>query len=306
MNLVLFFIASLFIFGCANKEDVSNDGADYTETAQQIGDVMASIDEMGKSGGSIALNDKSTDKIFARLAPDNSGELTKKNLVTLLQPQAQAITCSGSGFGTCSSNTLTRIFPTDCTVGSAKFNGSIAFAWGGTSSSCIMQAANDYITRAPNFNVTGRRDAVLTVSNVGTFGQKLTWVSGSGSTRVMSLTSDGINRKFITSAGKTLFNHTTQIATGVSTALTVTGTDRTSRVISGGVLTVTDNQANTTCSFSPIAVTWGPSCNCPVSGTWNGTCSTGTNSKLVLTGCGTGTYTDGTNTSNVILDRCGT
>lgn len=309
MKLVLFLSMILFIFGCANKTSTA-DGADFTETAQQIGDVMASIDEMGTSSGSIASTDKSTERIFARLAPNNSGELTKKNIVKLFQPEAQATTCTGLGFGTCgtpTANTIARTFPTDCTVGSAKFNGSVTLAWSGASAaSCVMQASNDYITRSPNFNVTGRRNAVLSVSNVGTYGQKLTWVSGSGTTRVVALTSDGINRKFITSAGITLFNHTTQIVTGPSTQLTVTGTTRASRVINGGVLTVTDNQANTTCSFTPVSVTWGPSCNCPVSGTWNGSCSTGTSSKLVLTGCGTGTYTDGTNVSSVTLDRCGT
>lgn len=305
MKLILFFTASLFIFGCA-KKDSTDTTTDSGETAQQIGDVMASMDEMGGSTGTLAYNDKSAERIFARLSPDNSGELTKKNLVKIFQPEAQATTCSGAGFGSCgapTANTIIRTF-NGCTVANTiTFAGTVTLTWNVGSSACNMQTVNvDYVTRAPSFTVTGRRSATLSVSTVGTFGQKLAWTSGVGANKVFAFTSDGINRKFTNSSGAVLFNHTTQ----VTSAMTVTGTTRTSRVINGGLLKVTNNNTSIACDFNPVAVTWGASCNCPVSGTWNGACSSGINPKLVLTGCGTGTYTEGSETSTVTFDRCGT
>ena len=96
--------------------------------------------------------------------------------------------------------------------------------------------------------------------------------------------------------------------TTVTQPITITGEMRSGRVMTGGSLQVKNNITSVTCSYSPTNVTWAPgtTCNCPTQGTWQGTCSDNKTSTLVLTGCGTGNYTEGTQTDPVTFDRCGT
>lgn len=297
----LFLCLSLLILssGCKkNAEDTA--AADVQETAQQVGDVMASVDESGGNSGSIASFDgRSVENTFERFAP---GTYDHKSVASLIVPEAQAAACTATNnFSSCSSNVITRTFG-GCTVGSATFNGTVTLTWGGASTGCVMSAANDHVTRVPNFTVTGRRSATLTVTKTGTIGQRVTWTSGSGGSRVMSFTNDGINRRFSLS-GTTLFDQTTS----VTSAITVTGTSRTSRVMSGGTLQVVNNLTSVTCSFSPTNVTWaGGTCNCPTSGSWSGTCTDGKSVTLDINGCGTANYTEGSTTTSVSFDRCGT
>lgn len=300
---IILCLSILLTFGCAKKDATAE--LDMAETAQQIGDVMASIDEAGGSSGTIANLEKSAEKTFARYSPNTSNKLNKATLVSqIIQPEANATACTGFGFAGCTTGTITRTFG-GCTVGEATFTGTVVLSWTGTGAgSCtLVTANNDYLTRVPNFSVTGRRGAaVLAVTKTGTYGQKLALASISGGgTKTFSLTSDGINRKF-TLSGTTLFNQTTTIPSAIS----VIGTARSSRVLSGGSLRVTNDMTAVTCDYIPSAVTWTASCNCPTSGTWNGSCSSGSTSVLTMTGCGTGTYTEGSTTTTVALDRCGT
>lgn len=299
MKLSLIFIFIITLIGCAGNKS-ETDGSETGETAQQVGDVMASVDEVGGSSGAISSLEKSVRKTFARYAP---GEIEERRLAHIFIPEAQATSCSTSpsGFGSCSGTSITRNF-SSCTIGSAVFTGSVLLTWSGTGvTTCGLNQTTNVITRVPSFTVAGRRSATLTVSKSGTVGQWLTWQSGT-TTKVFTYNSDGIQRKFTTSTS-TLFDHTTR----VTSPITVTGQLRSGRVMSGGALEVKNNVTNVTCSFVPSNVTWGDNaCNCPNQGTWQGTCSDSKSVSLVISGCGTGTYTEGTETSSVTFDRCGT
>lgn len=299
---ILFLMTSMLFFGC-KKADVAAT-ADIQETAQQVGDVMASIDESGGSSGSIAsMKDiqkmqNSVKNSFDRFAPN---ELNENMVAKLFLPEANATSCAGAGFATCSGRSIVRSFA-GCTVGSAVFSGDVTLTWSIAGTNCSMGAtAGARIERIPNFTVTGRRGATLAVSKTGTFGQRIEMVTP-GATSVVKFSNDGINRTF-TAASTVLFNQTT----ATSGDITVTGTSRASRVMSGGSLNVTNNLTSVVCNYVPTNVTWaGGTCNCPTSGSWAGTCSDGKTTTLDITGCGTANYSEGSVTEAVTFDRCGT
>lgn len=290
--------------GCFGGADVSDvPDATLEETAQPIGDVVASIDEVGGSTGAIASRDlpsgegRAADFLFARREPRD-----RFRLDSFLVPSAEATSCAlAATFGTCSAHTLTRTFG-GCTVGGARFSGTVAFDWShlAASSTCDIAVSGDSVSRKPNFSVTGRHGAVLTVSTTGTDGQVLALTSGAGMNRVFSVSSDGIRRLF-TVSGATLFDFTTE----TTSDLALTGSNRGSRVLSGGTLRVTNNSTGVTCDYVPSGVAWTTNCNCPTTGSWGGTCSDGTNVTLQHTGCGAAVFTKGATTIDLRLDRCG-
>ncbi|NDG84522.1 MAG: hypothetical protein EBX52_05705 [Proteobacteria bacterium] len=279
------------LLACSKKVD-SGDADDISETAQQVGDVVASIDETGRSTGSIAMNERGLDRTFARMG---YGPGFYESLI----PDAYAQNCDGSSFSTCSGNGVTRNF-SGCTVGSATFSGTVTLTWGGGSSNCVLSAISDTLTRVPNFTVAGRRGATLSVTKSGSTGQRLTWNSGSGVNKVFSFTNDGIRRVFTAPSGSVLFDLTTT----TQSPITVTGVARANRNMNGGTLRVTNNVSGVTCDFSPSSVSWSAGCNCPTTGSWSATCSDGKTSVLTHTGCGTANFTLGSNSSAVTLDRC--
>lgn len=299
---ILFLITSMMLFGC-KKAEVLTSAADIQETAQQIGDVMASVDESGGSTGSIAsMKDaermqNSVRQSFIRFAPN---DINEKMIAKLFLPQAQAASCSGAGFASCSSRQIIRSYG-GCTVGSAVFSGDVTLTWSNGGALCNMGAAGSRIDRVPNFTVTGRRGASLAVSKTGTIGERIELVTAAGANSVVKFSNDGINRVF--SIGSTiLFNQ----STATSGDITVTGTMRTSRVMSGGSLNVTNNLTSVVCNYVPTNVTWAiSSCNCPTSGSWSGSCSNGKTTTLDITGCGTANYTEGSDVEVVTFDRCG-
>lgn len=91
-------------------------GVDIEETAQQVGDVMASIDEAGGSSGTISYNDKSLE----RLAPKSFLEFLEEKTI----PSALAATCASNTFGSCSSSQKVRNFD-GRTIGLASFQGTV-------------------------------------------------------------------------------------------------------------------------------------------------------------------------------------
>jgi hypothetical protein len=283
-------LAALSGGSCGKKDDESS-STDIQETGQQVGDVMASIDESGGGSGSYALLEDSARRTYARLAP---GELRAP---WSLVPEAQAATCGISTFSGCVSNVNTRTFG-GCTIGAATFNGTVTltFSDAATDNTCLLTANGHSITRDPNFTVTGRRGATLTVAKTGTNGQKIERASAG----VFSFTNDGIRRYFTTGGGSTLFDFTTQ----TTSAITVTGASRSGRTLSGGTLRVTNNLTNTSCDFVPSSVTWDATCNCPTSGSWSATCSDGKSATLSITGCGTATLTMGSESEDFTFDRC--
>ena len=284
-------------FGC-KKSDVVEEEDSATEMAQNIGDSMASVDESaGDSSGDIASYHEAARKTFARLAPND--QIDSGLLANILLPKAEAISCFGYGFGGCTSgNTITRDF-NGCTLGFARFTGTVTLTF---SNVCGSLAQTESITRVPNFTVTGRRGATLTVTKTGTIGQRIERKADVGADKVFEFTNDGINRKFrTTELNAVIFDQTTV----VSSPITVTGASRAGRVMSGGSLRVTNNLTSVSCTYVPTAVTWAAGCNCPVSGSWTGTCTNSNSSTLTITGCGTGSFTDGTFSGSVTFDRCG-
>lgn len=294
---ILFLMTSVMFFGCKKAEVTTT--ADIQETAQQIGDVMASVDESGGSSGNIASMQNSVRQSFQRFAPH---EINENVIAKLFLPQANAAGCGIASFAACSSDVIVRSF-NGCTVGSAIFSGDVTLTWAGGPGSCSMGTVpGATITRVPNFTVTGRRSATLAVTKTGTIGQRIELVTAAGTNSVVKFSNDGINRVF--SIGSTiLFNQTT----ATSGDITVTGTSRSNRVMSGGSLNVTNNLNAVVCNYVPTNVTWaGGTCNCPTSGSWSGSCSNGKTTTLDITGCGTANYTEGSETEAVTFDRCGT
>lgn len=290
-KLLVIFLSVLFVSACKKANNDESSTADYSEVAQQVGDIMASIDESGGSDGSMEIN--SALSLFSRV----SGEDLK--LQSEIQPYA--ICGQASEFSSCSSNTITRTFG-GCTLGGATFNGTVDFTWGGSGvSNCTIDSTGQHISRSPNFTVTGLRGATLTVSKTGTIGQRLTVTNANGVSSVFNFSNDGIRRTFTTAGGSTLLDFSTETTSDIN----VSGTTRVNRVISGGTLKITNHLTSVTCDVSPNGVTWNSAaCNCARTGTWSGTCSDGSTYNLEITGCGTATLTFAGVTNSVKFDRC--
>ena len=136
---VITVLCSLFIslVGCKNT---TTEAADIQETAQQVGDVMASVDEVGGSSGNIAANSKSMqnsiEKTFERFAPGELNDFNKNSIASILQPKAYAAACAGAGFSTCTTGgtggVITRTFGM-CTIGAATFDGTVTLTWANSS-----------------------------------------------------------------------------------------------------------------------------------------------------------------------------
>lgn len=271
-NALLLILMAGFLVGCGAAETVALVEANLSaELSNQMGDVMASIDEAGQGNTTIA--------------------------------QVQiAATCGASQFGSCSSNHVVRNFG-GCSVGSYVLTGTVSMTWtGGTV--CALTAAGQSIRIEPNYTIAGN-NASLTTTKTGTNGITLTWDSGSGATKVFSYTNDGINRT-LRYNDQTLLS----IDTITNSAIVVNGTTRGARTLSNtGQLAITNNTSGETCTFAPNNISWvSTSCNCATSGQWIGNCSTTGSVILTLTGCGTGTvaYTENgdSKTQTVSLDRC--
>ncbi len=285
-------LALLATQGCGK----SDENTDIEEAGQQLGDVMASIDESGGSSGSLAQLEWDSRKVFARHAP---GDLVDSGWLDAFLPRAHAATCYGSStFSSCSSNAITRTFG-GCTIGSATFSGTVELTWSDASvdNTCQMAASGHSVTRVPNFTVTGRRGATLSVSKTGSVGQRITRGASAGS---FTFSNDGIRRVFTGAGGATLFDYTTSTTSDI----TVTGASRASRVLNGGTLRVANNLNGVSCDLSPSSVSWTSSCNCPSSGSWSGSCSDGNSFSISITGCGSANLTLGEESSSVLFDRC--
>lgn len=282
-------LISMSIVNCSEEAEV-----DIQESAQQVGDVMASVDESGgTSNGTMAFM-QGQQKFIAIKEKQQSGSYVN-HIFDLLTPvpSAQAVACQDTTFSTCSSSQKVRDL-SGCTVGSATFTGNVTLAF--SDAACVLDSANDYVNRNPNFTVTGRRSATLTVTKTGTNGQRVTRGSTAGN---FTFSNDGIRREFAAS-GQTLFDYTTQTTTDIS----VTGTSRTDRVMTGGSLRVTNNLSSVYCDYVPDSVTWTSACNCASSGSWAGTCSDGKSSAINITGCGTATISLGDKSESLTFDRC--
>lgn len=262
----LIFVSLLFIFpACERHEGANLEGE--SEISQQIGDVMASIDEMGGASGAFSL-----------------------------AAGAMSASCKIGTWSSCTNNVITRTFG-GCTIAGAIFNGTVELKFndGTVDNTCSFGIGHD-IERHPNFTITGPRGGVLTVSKTGSYGQRLARTSAN----TYTFSSDGI-RRVISAGGDTLFDLTTATH---GTPLAITGINRDGRVMTGGTLRVTDHLSQVTCDYTPSNVTWSHSCNCPVGGAWLGSCSDGRVTELAVTGCGRAIFTLGAKSANVSFDRC--
>ncbi len=287
MKYILSLVALSFLVSCAEEETT----VDIQETAQQIGDVMASVDESGgTSNGTMVMMESHRRFIAAREKAITPAALLFLNSLGLL-PTAQAVACKDTTFTACAASQKVRDL-SGCTIGSATFTGNIALNF--SDAACVIDSDGDMVDREPNFTVTGRRGAVLTVSKIAT-GQRITRVTAGNFT----LSNAGIRRVF-TLASQTLFDYTADTTSNI----TVTGTSRTDRVMTGGQLRVTNNLSGVICNYVPTNVTWASTCNCATSGSWAGSCSDGKATSVVITGCGTGTIAIGDDSESLTFDRC--
>ena len=288
MKYIFSLLALSLLVSCA-EEDTA---VDIEETAQQIGDVMASVDESGgTTNGTMVMMESHRRFIANREKAQKSDALNFLNVLGLI-PSAQAVACQDTTFTACSASQKVRSLGA-CTIGSATFTGDITlqFSDGG----CVLNSDGDTVDRNPDFTVTGRRGATLTVAKTGTYGQRITRVSNGNFT----FENDGIRRLF-TLSGSSLFDYTSS----TTSPITVTGTSRSDRVMTGGQLRVANNISGVTCNYAPSNVTWASTCNCATSGTWTGSCSDGKDTTITVTGCGTGTIIVGEESEGLSFDRC--
>ncbi|RYD61214.1 MAG: hypothetical protein EOP84_36020, partial [Verrucomicrobiaceae bacterium] len=167
------------------------------ELGQQMGEIMASTDEMGATTTGTYPLRLQYSKLDSSTALDQLGQW--------LIADAHAGTCQGgSSFSNCSSNQITRTFG-GCTFGGIRADGSITLTWGGGASACTTGGTGSTITRVPNFTLANRRGATLSIYKSGTYGQRITALAGNN----YSFESDGIRRSYRSSANKVLLDFST-------------------------------------------------------------------------------------------------
>jgi len=279
------------IAGCKNKESASSPA---DSMAQQIGDAMVSIDEAGGSDGGYAFL-KREQKIIARYSRVSAVQALMDELV----PRADAASCLVTNtWGNCLSNVVVRDFQ-GCAYLGATFSGTITYSFSDATvdNTCSISANGHYVTRHPSFTITGSQGAAFAVSKTGTNGQKIERTGAAA----YNFTNDGI-RRILTYGGTTWADFTTT----TTSAIGISGANRSGRTANGGALRVSNNLTGVTCDFAPSGVTWGSTCNCATSGNWSASCSNGASASLAITGCGTGTFVFAGESSSVVMDQCGT
>lgn len=296
---LLLILSTLFVLSC-NKSAI--DDATYAvdltnETAQQVGDAMASVDESGGSTtGSVAASEiQSYQKAFARISV---GEASKSESVfKILFPMAEAAACNTVQFSACSSSQKIKNVTGCSTAGGGSMNGNITLTFAGSgAASCAIPGASDSVSRSPNYSITGLRGATFSVKATSS-GQTLTRVNSTD----FNFTNSGIRRTFVSPKGTTLLDLTS--ATG--SAISVVGTSRNNRTMSGGSLIVTNNLTSVACTLTPSSVQWTSACNCPTAGTWTGSCTDSSTFQVAFgSTCGETTVTKNGVATTVTMDRC--
>jgi hypothetical protein len=286
---IISYICVLLLFNACAKVDEDL----FQETsADQVGDVMVAIDNMG--GASNSYTFKAGKNNYKMIADTAKSPLRFFNS---LFPKAYATSCGLAGtFGSCTNNVIVNDLE-GCSVGDATVSGNITLTYddGTTDNTCGIDSDGDTISRDPHFTVSGLHGGTYTVSKSGSYGQRITRTSAA----VYTFASDGI-RRVLDIAGTTVGDFTTS----TTTALGIAGSQRSGRVLNGGTLHVVNNSSGNTCDFSPTNVTWNSSCVCPVSGSWSASCSDGKTGTLTITSCGEASYTFDGDTSNFSFDRC--
>lgn len=269
-------ILVLSLSSCSDSDDESSEslGSSSDLMIQQIGEAMVSIDE--SSGNS-------------------SGTVVRSSFLEA--------SCSGASFGACGatvSNTAIKDFG-GCTIagGLVSVSGTVSLAFSGTgSATCTIPANGDSVSRIPAFTATLVGGAAFTASALTASGQVLTRIGASS----FILNNTGVRRVYTSGSGVILAD----VTTTTTSDITISGTTRTNRVVNGGALQVTNNLTSQVCTVSPNNVAWtSASCNCPTSGAWIGSCSTGEAVAVTFTStCGSVDTAFGATSKTITIDRC--
>lgn len=295
---LLLALSTLLIYSCKKADTDESYTIDSTnETAQQVGDAMASMDESGgtTTGAVASIEIQSYQKAFARLS---AGETSKsENIFKALFPMAEAAACNTVAFSSCSSSQKVRTVTGCTTAGGGSMDGNVTLTFAGSgAASCTIPNSTDSVSRKPNYSITGLRGATFSVSAAGA-GHTLT---RTGAT-TFDFTNSGIRRTFVTPKGTTLLDVTA--ATG--SAISVTGNNRNTRTMSGGTLVITNNLTSVACTLVPSSVQWTSACNCPTAGSWAGTCTDSSTFSVAFgSTCGETTVTKDSVATTVTMDRC--
>ncbi len=298
MKKIILIALTLTIYSCKKS---STDDATYsvdanTESAQQVADAMAGVDESGgSSGGTISENEiKSYQKAFARLSPNDVP--ASKVFFDQIFPQAHAAACNTVAFSMCNNKQQVRDLTGCSTYGGGTMTGNVTLNF--SSALCQINGVNgDSVSRVPNFSVAGLRGATFSVSSDST-GQTLTRTGGG----VFTFANTGIRRTFVTPKGVKLLD----VSTSTTGLLSVSGLSRNGRTMNGtGSLNILNNLTGVSCSLTPNSVSWTNACNCPNSGSWQATCSDSKTYNMAFSStCGLATLTVDGVVSTVSLDRC--
>lgn len=271
--------ALILVIGLSSCNDSDDENADSLGsssdlTTQQVGEAMVSIDE--SSGNS-------------------SGTVTRSSFLEA--------SCSGVSFAACGatvSSTAIKDFA-GCTVagGLVSVTGNVSLTFTGTGSgTCTIPSNGDSVSRIPAFTATLVGGAAFTASALTASGQVLTRTGASSFT----LNNTGIHQVYTSADGDVLAD----VTTTTTSDITISGTTRTNRVVNGGALQITNNLTTQVCTLSPNNVEWtSASCNCPTSGVWTGSCSTGEALSVAFTStCGSVDTMFGTTSKTLTIDRC--
>jgi hypothetical protein len=296
MNFKTMLLTTLILFSCSKKASTTYEIDSKLETVQQLGEEMAGIDEAGGFINGDVVSTKPAP--YKNLAPEFRAEPeTFQAILSKIVPPVFADACAGNDYGVCSVNQKIRSLVGCSTAHGASINGSVTLTYFGTAATtCTIPAVGDYVNRSPNVGINGVRGAVFGINSISG-GQNLT---RTGST-TFTYADSGTRRRFIGPEGDSLLDLTVTS----SGTLTVTGSGRAGRTLTGGSLVVTNSLNSVSCEFVPAGITWAAGCNCPTAGSWAATCSdSSTLSMSFSSTCGEVVMNSNSASSTVFMDRC--
>ncbi len=283
-------LATLIACGEAVEE------GDETEFAHMLSDMMASIDEAsGESDGEFGA--------LMRTPRRQSMLSFLPKLQALFEREPLATNCSAVEFSACSTGASPYVRQReleDCQNGGFTYTGDVTLKF--NTIGCALNIGS-IVNRRPNILVEGRRGSNLTIS--GPEGVETITRTASDT---LTYANTGITREFYTELDGTIL----EFIGSTTTDIAIDSRDRTEREVTAGVIEITNETSEETCTFTPgtssKAVTWQASCRCPVLGQWNGQCSgtskgSGT-ATVKFNGCGAVDFTYRGETTSMNVDRC--
>ena len=140
--LILLASVSSLILGCGGDQAVTLGSANVPlEIGNQLGDIMATIDEAGRGNTNI-VNYKPTLERYNFSSPKQMVALD--NTFEILFPKAEAAACGVAQFSACSSNQVLRSF-NGCTIGGYTLSGSTLMTWVGGQIALWRRRGNRFV-----------------------------------------------------------------------------------------------------------------------------------------------------------------